>query len=100
MLLFAQTIILFYSPHLREYLTYSFVLNGAVFIELFTIYYTITASGADKKKQTLDSFRFRASPCSSTGTRHLRRRGLGQTHENRGDIEEDPPHSKKIALQK
>jgi 4-hydroxybenzoate polyprenyltransferase len=48
--LFAQIFILFYSPHLREYFTYSFVLNGAVFIELFTIYYAIT--GADKKKQT------------------------------------------------
>jgi 4-hydroxybenzoate polyprenyltransferase len=47
---FAQIFILFYSPHLREYFTYSFVLNGAVFIELFTIYYAIT--GADKKKQT------------------------------------------------
>jgi hypothetical protein len=38
---FAQFFIPIYSPHLREYFTYSFVLNGAVFIELFTIYDTI-----------------------------------------------------------
>jgi hypothetical protein len=32
-------IILFYSPHLREYIAQIFVSNGAVIIELYTIYY-------------------------------------------------------------
>ena len=32
-------------------------------------------------------YRFRASPCSGPGTGHLRRRGLGQTDKNRGDVQ-------------
>jgi hypothetical protein len=32
-------IILFYSPHLREYIAHIFVSNGAVIIDLYTIYY-------------------------------------------------------------
>ena len=46
-----------------------------------------------------DEVRFGASPCSGPGTGHLRRRGLGQTHENRGDVWDEIPHSIKIALQ-
>jgi hypothetical protein len=39
--------------------------------------------------------RFGASPCSGPVSGHLRRRGLGQTHENKGDVQDDLPHSKK-----
>ena len=31
--------------------------------------------------------RFGASPCSGPGTRHLCRRGLGKTNQNRGDVQ-------------
>ena len=43
--------------------------------------------------------RFGASPCSGPVSGHLRRRGLGQTHKNKGDVQNDLPHSKKIALE-
>jgi hypothetical protein len=41
--LFTQIFILLYPPCLREYIEHIFVLNSAVFIELYTIYYTSTS---------------------------------------------------------
>jgi hypothetical protein len=41
--LFTQNFILFYSPRLRDSIEHVFVLNGAVFIELYMIYYASTS---------------------------------------------------------
>jgi len=53
----------------------------------------------DRRIERLLWLRFGASPCSGPVSGHLRRRGLGQTHKNKGDVQHDLPHSKKIALE-
>jgi hypothetical protein len=40
--LFTQNYILLYSAHLRDSMEHVFVSNGAVFVELYTIYYSST----------------------------------------------------------